>query len=222
MTRIRSSRRFQIENGTSLLGFDSTGGGYWKTWDRFLTVEGKAAYHLGNICGTCPFFFERLDGANQLIDAAAIRDAVNAGIDSVEVEAAQCFQALLPNGNYKALLFDIAPRMVALGTSDDYFANEQVQTWGLDLFWNLPHDPRVQYYRGNTRCFDAHATLFGFLIPMIPYNWLDQNRVTDYLDSTCQPTAVALSVLDVKQRRFSAGPERDERLRALVLGALSA
>ncbi len=204
MTRIRSSRQFEIENGPSLLGFETEGGGGWKAWDRFLTIEGKRAYHLGNICGTCAFFFERLGGANCSIDASAVRDAVNAGIESFDSEAAQAFRALLPSGNYKALLLDITPKLITLGSSDDYFASEQVQTWGLDHFWNLPHDPRVQYYRGDSRRIDASACLYEFVIPMVPYNWLKQERVQQYLESASRPTAVALSVLDVKQPATSS------------------
>lgn len=35
-----------------MLGFTRTGGGYWAEWDRFLTFDGKPAYHIGNICNS--------------------------------------------------------------------------------------------------------------------------------------------------------------------------
>jgi hypothetical protein len=41
MTRIRSSRQFQIENGESLLGFATEDGGGWDAWDRFQVIYGK-------------------------------------------------------------------------------------------------------------------------------------------------------------------------------------
>jgi hypothetical protein len=34
---------------------------------------------------------------------------------------------------------------------------------------------------------------------MVPYNWLDQERVKQYMEAASCPTAVALSVLDVKE-----------------------
>ena len=36
-------------------------------WDRYLAIDGKKAFHLGNICGTCEFLFERMEGANQSV-----------------------------------------------------------------------------------------------------------------------------------------------------------
>ncbi|MGO9112780.1 MAG: hypothetical protein ACLP9L_26400 [Thermoguttaceae bacterium] len=208
MTRIRSSGQFKIESGASLLDFVTEGGGGWDAWDRFLTVEGKPAYHIGNICGTCSFFFERLAGANGSIDASAVRDALNSGLESIDSEAAQALHTFLPSGKYRAFLLDITPRMVTLGTSDDYFSNEQVQTWGLDHFWNLPHDPRIQYYRGDSRRIDASARLFEFVIPMVPFNWLDEDRVTQYMASTSSPTAVAISVLDVKEPAMASEEQK--------------
>ena len=199
MTRIRSSRQFQIDNGPSVLGFDTEGAWGYDAWDRFLTIEGKRAYHIGDPCETCKFFFKRLGGASRSIDASAVRDALNAGLESLDSNAARAFQALLPSGNYKAFLLEIAPKLVTLGTSDDYFFNEQVQTWEYDDFGNLQHDPGIQYYRGDSRRIDASASLFEFIIPMIPFDMLDQDRVKQYLESRSPATAVALSVLDIKQ-----------------------
>ena len=211
MKRIRCSRQFQIKNGASFLGFETEGGGGWEAWDRFLTLDGKRAYHIGNICGTCSFFFERLAGANRSIDASSVRDAVNAGLESIDTEAAQAFRALLPSGKYKAFLLDITPTLVNLGASDDYFAKEQVDRWGLNKFWNLPHHPRIQYYRAETRRINAEASLFEFVIPMIPPNWLNADSVVRYMASTSSPTAVAISVLDVKEPAMvSADQTRQE------------
>ena len=199
MTRIRSSRHFQIERSASLLGFDPQERGYSEEFNRFLTIDGIRAYEIGNICGTCSFLFERLGGANCSIDASNVRDAVNAGLESIDSEATSAFRDLLPDGKYKALLLDITPKLVNLGTWDDYFAKEQVDTWGLDHFWNLPHNPRIQYYRADTRRINAKASLFEFVISMIPPNWLDADRVVKYMASTSSPTAVAISILDIKQ-----------------------
>ena len=63
-----TTARVTVTDSASVLAFESTGDGF----DRFLTVKGKPAYHLGNVCGTCSFLFERLEGANQSISAAEI------------------------------------------------------------------------------------------------------------------------------------------------------
>jgi hypothetical protein len=59
--------------------------------------------------------------------------------------------AIMPAGPYEGCLLQSTPQLTMPGTADDYFAKEQVATWGLDSFWGLPHDPRTEYYRlGNT------------------------------------------------------------------------
>ena len=70
-------RQICIEKSASIIGFDTIGGGNWSEWDRYLTIAGKHAYHMGNICGTCQFFFERLNGANKSIAAAKQRGKKN-------------------------------------------------------------------------------------------------------------------------------------------------
>ena len=67
----------------SRISFATEGGGTWKVWDRFLTVDGKKAYHLGNICQTCQFLFERLDGANTSVNIESTVDALAAGVRAI-------------------------------------------------------------------------------------------------------------------------------------------
>ena len=88
------------------------------------------------------------------------------------------------------------------GDKNDYFAHEEIDTWGLDGFWGMPHFPKTEYYRLTTETLSNNRLLFEFLIPMFPSNWLKNDRVAEYsnnLDKGQTPTAVSLSVLDVKQ-----------------------
>ena len=147
--------RITVENSASILAFESTGSEYYKKWDRFLTVEGKPAYHIGNTCGTCAFFFERLEGANQSISPTEISDRLRQGLK----------------------------------------------------YLDLPHYPRTEYYRARTKNLGEGRELFEFLIPMFPANWLKADECNAYeilIGSGGQPTALALSVLDIKQASESA------------------
>ena len=67
MSRIISKSSLKIEKSDSIISFQTTGGGTWEVWDRYLTIDGEKAYHIGNVCGTCSFFFERLGGANKSV-----------------------------------------------------------------------------------------------------------------------------------------------------------
>jgi len=49
------------------IGFATQGGGHWAEWDRYITLDGKRTFHIGNVCGTCAFIFERLEGANNKV-----------------------------------------------------------------------------------------------------------------------------------------------------------
>lgn len=83
-----------------------------------------------------------------------------------------------------------------------YFTSDQVDLWGLDGFWGLPHYPKVPYYQLDERVVSPTATLFEFVVPMYPPTWLDATTVESYAaraDAVAVPTAVSLSPLDVKQ-----------------------
>jgi hypothetical protein len=185
----------------SRIGFATEGGGAWKVWDRFLTVDGKRAYHLGNICQTCQFLFERLDGANTSINVETAIDVLTSGIHAISEPAVAQLGMGLPSDDYVVCLSEALLHLVKPGEPDDYFVKEQTQLWGIDQFWDLPHDPRVPYYRAGEVSLGQGMKLFHFVIPMFPENWLDKKVISDYvkqIEGGGTPTAVAISLLDVK------------------------
>jgi len=185
----------------SRIGFATEGGGAWKVWDRFLTVDGKKVYHLGNICQTCQFLFERLDGANTSVNIESAVDALAAGVRTIADPVVAELAAGLPKDDYLVCLSEATPQLVVPGQPDDYFVNEQVALWGINQFWNLPHDPRVPYYRAGEMNLGNGKKLFHFVIPMFPENWLDKKVVSEYVqrfEAGDSPTAVSISLLDIK------------------------
>ena len=202
MSRILSSREIEITESQSPLSFATEGGGSWEKWDRYLLLEGKKAYHIGNICGTCTFFFERLSGANASVNPAKVVEELTAGLSSVTSSAVDHIQKIMPVGEYFVSLHEITLSITTPGASNDYFAKEQVDLGGMDSFFGLPHSPKTEYYRAETKVFNKHSCLFEFLIPMFPSRWLNEKRIlemADLLGAGKRPTAIALSVLDVKQ-----------------------
>lgn len=177
-------------------------------WNRFISVDGKLAYHIGNVCNTCAFFFERLEGANRSISEIAAVEALASGLTSLDVPAVQLIGQHLPQGRYVACLLDISIQLVSPGSEMDYFTQEQTALWGIDGFWGMPHQPHTEYYRlGSTRVRDG-AALFQFLVPMFPKGWLrppDIERYSRALENGQKPTAVSIGVLDVKQPADWAG-----------------
>jgi hypothetical protein len=194
--------RITIANSSSILSFEKPSSGPGPDFDRFLMIENKRAYHIGNICGTCEFLFERLEGANQNIPAASIAERLNTGTDIADPEFTETLSQVLPDGFYGVSFPTVLPRLVLPGDPDDYFVQEQVALWGIESFWALPHHPHVMYYRSRSLALGEHSQLFEFIIPMFPYTWLDPERLAHYKDEIARgirPTAFTLSILDVKQ-----------------------
>jgi hypothetical protein len=202
MSRIRDSRQITIRGSQSPLTFATEGGELWKEWDRYLLLDGKKAYHIGNICGTCSFFFERLGGANASVNPPQVIADLTKGLNSVTSSAVNQIQKIIPDGSYIVSLNQAFISLTVPGSTSDYFVKEQVELWGLDPFFGLPHYPKTEYYRSGMQTFSKTSCLFEFVIPMFPHSWLDKQRLQEMsslLESGSEPTAIALSVLDVKQ-----------------------
>jgi hypothetical protein len=186
----------------SRVGFATEGGGSWPVWDRFITLDGKKAYHIGNICGTCEFFFERLEGANDKVSPAELSKTLRAGIAKLDQDLLQRVAAAFPSGDYSAMLVECVPRRVMPSEPGDYFREEQVTLWGVNGFWGLPHYTKTEYYRTEPISMTNARRLFEFVIPMFPKTFLHADALDSYkaaLSGGTTPTALALSVLDIKQ-----------------------
>lgn len=195
------NRAIEVSGSDSILGFATTGGGAWQIWDRYLTVDGKNAYHIGNICNTCSFFFERLEGANQSLGSDAIAQTLNDGVTSLDEQVVSELSKIVPNEKYEVLLLRVSPQLVQLGGDNDYFSHEQVALWGVDGFWGLPHSPKIQYYRLPNSKISTNELLCQFVVPMFPGSWLNSSQIAEYealFQNGSEPTALAISILDIK------------------------
>lgn len=207
MPKLLDKTNRTVTDSRSAIGFATTGGGAWEVWDRYLTVDGKHAYHVGNVCGTCAFFFERMEGANKGIEVGALASTLAEGIADLDGSLVDTLAQLIPNSAYVVALIRVTPQRVQLLGANDYFSGEQVANVGIDGFWGQPHYAKVAYYRVEDRSAVAvrrdapNAAAFDFIVPMFPESWLNEDRVQYYeraLAAGCCPTAVAISILDVK------------------------
>jgi hypothetical protein len=168
---------------------------------RLLWLGEKPAFELTYWCGTCPITFERLKGANGTLSVPELEDRLSEGLEGIDADILASFAALLPTDAYLPMLLSVQPRLVTPVGDGDYFANEQVATWGIDGFWGLPENPRTPYYRTFETPVD-NGHLYEFVVPMVPPTWNDRARVQRYelaLASSSRPTVVAVSTLDISQ-----------------------
>lgn len=177
---------------------------------RLLSLDGQGAFELSLWCGTCPFLFQRLVGANSTVSIAELEDKLAEGLTEIEPDVMERFAQLLAPGHFIPMLLQIQPTLVSPNAADDYFSHEQVKTWGIDGFWGLPEHPRTPYYRTFETRVDDHAHLFEFVVPMVPPTWNDRERVAEHatrLQTSSRPTAVAVATLDVCAPAVKQGPD---------------
>ena len=183
--------------------------GAWRG-NRLLYTGGRQAFELSFWCGTCQFLFQRLGGATEGGYIKAVQEKLARGIDGLQQDIIAEISPLLPKSVYLPLLLEISPRLVFPGGVDDYFAGEQVRTWGMVDFWGLPANPHVPYYRTFQTVVDSESHLYEFVVPMVPPSWNEGDRVQEFeeiLATGGKPTAVAISILDVCAPAVDDGPD---------------
>ena len=192
------SKPLTITASQSKLAFTTTGGGNWEVWDRFISLGGEPIFHIGNICGTCEFFFCRVaESTIASIEIDCVKSDLESGIVNIG-PTATTLSEIIPNGKYVLALFEIEPHQVGTDTTPDYFSHEQRLAWADD---DNDGSPVTGYYRGNSIAMANQQMLFEFFVPLYDSSLLNQERVEHYkslLKSGMRPTAVSLSVLDVK------------------------
>ena len=196
-------RRMGADEAVAVLRFgEAPKGDGTRAGRRLLWLGGEAAFELTFWCGTCPILFQRLEGATRTLSVTGLQGRLGRGLDGVDPDVLAAFAGLLPAAAYLPILLQVTPRLVTPVAEGDYFAREQVATWGIDSFWGLPENPRTPYYRTfETRVTDR-AHLYEFVVPMVLPTWNDRARVQRHaqlLQAGSVPAAVAVSVLDISQ-----------------------
>lgn len=201
MAKLLSKSRAVLGSLTPVIELTTTGTANWPAWDRFLAVNGGPVVHIGNICGTCSFFFERLDStARPPIDV--MRAELAKGFAEIDPVLVESFGALLSKGEYLLALIDCVPVRVEQGTDDDYFVADKQDAY------DDPMEPNTHYYRLKDRSsidlgkdrYDDPVLGFEFIVPLgQPIDPATLSAYRARLIAGERPTAVSLSVLDIKQ-----------------------
>lgn len=126
------SRRLGNPNGSNLVfREDPKPAGSWAGMRR-LYVGGEAAFTLSYWCGTCQFVFKRAGQGSGALRLPLLTERLNRGLSKIDVSVLATVSNSLPVGDYLPLLLSVQPRLINPGMDGDYFAHEQVDTWGAD------------------------------------------------------------------------------------------
>jgi len=126
-----------------------------------------------------------------------VKTELESGIAAIG-STADTLAEIIPNGKYVVALFECQPALAGTDGTPDYFSHEQRLAWP-DYDDDPP--PTTSYYRGDSMAMPEQQMLFEFLVPLYDSSLLSDERVTHYktlIKSGVRPTAVSLSVLDVK------------------------
>lgn len=175
---------------------------------RRLVLRGVPVFELNLWCGTCPALFKKL-AEPEAADLGMANQRLNSGLSGIDDEVLRLYGKVLPKSEYTVLLLDLEPRLVEPGDASDYFAHEQVNTWGIDPVVGAAEDPGTPYYRTFETSVGRKRHLYEFVVPMVPPAWNDTARVDEYSAVTRgEPaTAVAYSLLDVLQPAMDEGED---------------
>lgn len=174
---------------------------------RRLWLRGRPVFELSFWCGTCPALFQRI-AEPRTADVDVANTILASGLIAVDESVLAAYGRLLPRSEYTVLLVEVAPRLVEPSGEGDYFAGEQVHTWGGDPVTGAPEDPGGAYYRTFEAPVDSGRHLYEMIVPMVPPSWTAPDQAArQQRVSEAVPTAVAYSLLDVKQPAIGGGED---------------
>lgn len=201
MSSLVQSLPINAAGTTSRLGFSTTGDAHWPVWDRYLTVDGRPAHHLGNICNTCAFFFARQKDADRGLGVETLARMLEDGVAALDPDLARELASAMPAGAYDVLLLRAGLQATTHGGPGDYFTGEQMEAWGASGSWDPRFQAATTYYRAGEKLVAPDERLFEFVIPMVPAGDLDLARIDHYralIDDGREPAALAISVLELR------------------------
>lgn len=194
----------QLTESVSKLSLTFTGSENWPVWDRFISYDGEQLLHLGNICGTCAFFFHQInEPVKQGISIEETRSLLNAGVLSLDDELIDKLAQLMPIGDYEVSLFQINPYQTKVNGDKDYFKEEQAPLW----YGNMEEHSEdlgegMSYYRGEDKVIDVGTSFYELLVPIYQPNYLDEERVLYYQEQIragYKPTVVSLGMFEIRE-----------------------
>src|SRR4051794_11386236 len=93
----KPSRVLGNDHPRVVFGEEAKASGSW-AGRRSLQLDGKPAFEVSYWCGTCQFFFRRLEGANQTLSISELDAILAEGLEQIDDDVLTTFAELLPIG----------------------------------------------------------------------------------------------------------------------------
>lgn len=200
---------------TPRIGFERTGTEYWKEWERYLTIDGKKAFHLGNICDTCHFLFSKLGDSNIAPPTKEISTRLEKSKDVLDTRFLDLLGQILPADDFFVACIRVKPQLTHPGDKLDYFSKECPALFAIGEYHGPCYDVNTPYYRDSGTVFAKDKLLINFMIPLHDPGELSHERVayfSELLEKGHVPTAFAISVLDIEAPAIPPAQLRQENI----------
>jgi hypothetical protein len=152
-----------------------------RPWWRYLDIDGKPLYCIGNLCDTCPAVFGLVEYTHLPLTPVELAGQLRSGITSLSPVILDTVAGVLPKGEYVVGLLDIRPV---------YYPSQ-----------DLPDGRKTNYNWCELGSKYAENTLIESTLPLVGHADLNPATIKGYkamLNHDLKPTALAFSVVDVR------------------------
>lgn len=157
-----------------------------------LEVEGKPAYQISNMCGTCYSLYERVESANLPLAPREVSAHLERGFPQPSAELIETAAALLPPGKYVCSVIEVGD-LIRRAVSEAYpGANDGRPTW---MWERTISEGKVLRYSDHYFDFSRRE----LILPLVSGDALYPPRIQEYEEILLgggKPIALALSVID--------------------------
>lgn len=179
---------FQVSAPNSRISFkvgDSENG---RPWWYYLNIDDEPLYLVSNICDTCPLILGRYNNGNFILTPEELSQKLRNGLTAISPEIIALLSSILPSGDYYAGLIQVSPIIARPYTYADKKkkSNEESQYW-----WQ--NEPNFMLKAGCSLNELIEPLTLGTSLSLATIN-----QFKERLSAGEAPTALALSVLDVR------------------------
>lgn len=172
-----------VTHSKGRLAFTTRRSGEWP-WQRDLDLDGQPLYHIGNTCDTCMALFEKSSDASCSLAPEELARQLRQGIQTINQPLIDTISQVLPDGGYRVSLLPISPAYLPPGKPAEWE--------GLSSCW--AHTTQIR----------PALSIMEYLLPATALADLNEMTIKSYeteIGKGLRPTALALSVLDVRYLR---------------------
>ena len=190
-----------------------------RPWWRDLDLDGQPLYRIGNICDTCEAMFSKYEIDKLPLTPLGLSENLRLGLTNVSDEIIETVKAILPNGNYFIGLLNFQPELIEFHKSDLYLW-ENCQPAKIPNEWLTNSEIIKPWWYAQPKKSPGfqEGKLYEATLPLVSRKSLHKKEidkyVPDFKNNVIKPTALALSVGDV---RYVSGRGFDWRLLHFLL-----